>query len=146
MVNAPPCDHTITGRRSEADAASVHTLRYKQSSLIGVAVDVAPPRPPAPPLGCMHRAPNWSAERTPAQLRTGCGGRHRNGPTGGAANGMPLNTRMLAVLPAIPDTSPASMRTGAGRVATPDSPARTMAVTTRVENHVESFIWSAILR
>ena len=27
MVNAPPCDHTITGRRSDAEAASVHTLR-----------------------------------------------------------------------------------------------------------------------
>ena len=28
---------------------------------------------------------------TPAQAAGGCGGRQRNGPTGGAANGMPLN-------------------------------------------------------
>ena len=38
---------------------------------------------------CMHRAPNWSALRTPFQFLTGCGGFQRRSPTGGAANGMP---------------------------------------------------------
>jgi hypothetical protein len=98
----------------------------------------AAPRPPAPPVGCMHRAPNWSARRTPAQPATGCGGRHRNGPTGGAASGMPLNTRTLAVLPETPETSPAPMPTGSGRVANPGPPARRMAGTTKSENRVKN--------
>ncbi len=32
------------------------------------------------------------ALKTRGHGTAGCGGRHRNGPTGGAANGTPLNT------------------------------------------------------
>src|ERR1700676_5473019 len=97
----------MTGRRSEVEAAAVHTFRYRQSSLVGVAL----PRPPPPPP-CMHRDPKASALRIPSHLATGCGARHRNDPTGGAANGSPLKTRTSALIPDVPDTRPASTRTG----------------------------------
>src|SRR5690242_18575199 len=42
---------------------------------------------------CMQRGPNWVAGRTPVQFFTGCGAFHRESPTGGAANGTPLNAR-----------------------------------------------------
>ena len=45
------------------------------------------------PFGCTHTGPNASALRTPSQCATGCGAFQRSGPTGGAPNGMPLNTR-----------------------------------------------------
>ena len=40
---------------------------------------------------CGAIGPNSVASRTPDQGTTGWGGRHRRGPTGGAANGIPEN-------------------------------------------------------
>src|SRR5215510_9521875 len=47
---------------------------------------------PAGSGSCTHFGPNVSTFLTPAHATTGCGGFHRRSPTGGAANGMPLNT------------------------------------------------------
>ncbi len=64
----------------------------------------------------MHRAPNSVAFLTPFQRATGCGSFHRNSPTGGAANGMPLkittfpsalcSPRHQAPLPCAPAPAP----------------------------------------
>src|SRR5215831_12261422 len=102
----------MTGRLSPADFALVHTFRYRQSSLragsrggagatAGAgAAPRSPPRAPRPgpprpkPAGPdVHGAPNASALRTPSHFAAGCGARHRFSPVGGAANGIPLNTR-----------------------------------------------------
>ena len=42
--------------------------------------------------GCTQAGPKRSQARTLSQGCTGAGGRQRSGPTGGAANGTPLNT------------------------------------------------------
>ena len=60
----------------------------------------------------MQRGPNASALRTPSHFTAGCGAFQRSGPTGGAANGMPLKTRTSVLLPAAPDTSPEPVFTG----------------------------------
>src|SRR5580765_6903062 len=115
----------MTGRLSFGELALVQTLRYRQSSLragsrggaaaaggcAGAAPRAPPPRPPkgAP---AAHGAPNASALRTPSHFATGCGARHRFSPTGGAAYGMPLNTRTVGwVALTTPASAPVSMRT-----------------------------------
>src|SRR5256885_3971588 len=60
----------------------------------------------------MQRGPKATAVFTPSHFAGGCGAFQRSGPTGGAANGMPLNTRTAASLPAAPDTMPESSFTG----------------------------------
>src|SRR5262245_9705050 len=86
---------------------------YRQSSLVGGRSGApAPRRPPAPPPPCMQRGPNAIAVLTPSHFGAGCGAFQRSGPTGGAAYGMPLNTRTSALLPAAPDTRPLSVFTG----------------------------------
>src|SRR5690606_17377852 len=42
--------------------------------------------------GWIQAAPNRVASLTPSQACTGAGAFHRSSPTGGAANGTPLNT------------------------------------------------------
>src|SRR5688572_14260075 len=110
-LSDPPYDHTMTGLRSEADAAAVQTFRYRQSSLTSRAV----------PWPCMHRGPNDEASRTSLHDWTGCGGRHLSGPTGGAANGTPLKTRTSGVEPPVPAMRPASRRTGSWTAAEADT-------------------------
>src|SRR4051812_11791243 len=60
----------------------------------------------------MQRGPNATVSFTPSHFAGGCGAFQRSGPTGGAAYGMPLNTRTAASVPAAPDTWPASVFTG----------------------------------
>jgi hypothetical protein len=60
----------------------------------------------------MQFAPNSTAGRTPVHFTGGWGGRHLNSPTGGAANGMPLNDATPSAIK--PCTSPLSTRTIAG--------------------------------
>ena len=48
---------------------------------------------PAGGAPAAHGAPKASALRTPSHLAAGWGAFHRLSPSGGAANGMPLNTR-----------------------------------------------------
>jgi len=60
----------------------------------------------------MQFAPNSTAGRTPVHFTGGWGGRHLNSPTGGAANGMPLNDATPSSIK--PCTSPLSTRTTGG--------------------------------
>src|SRR5262245_40261329 len=125
----------MTGRLSPALLALVQTLRYKQSSdragsrggaagaagACAAAPGAAAPRPPPPRPGpgapAAHGAPNASALRTPSHLATGCGAFHRFSPSGGAANGMPLNTRTVGWPLVVPAIIPESMRTCSGTIA-----------------------------
>src|SRR5215468_4947103 len=64
---------------------------------------------------CMLAGPNFDPSLTPFQGLTGCGAFHRNSPTGGAANGIPLyDVTPLAVTPdtrpPVTATSPVSLR------------------------------------
>src|SRR3954453_15066203 len=86
---APPWIHTITGRRASS-VAGVHTLRVRQSSSWPISSPPMPP--PAGAGGCGAHLPHSSAGRTSLQGVAGWGGRNCNGPTGGAANGIPLKT------------------------------------------------------
>src|SRR5882724_11301614 len=99
-MNPPPGIETSTGSRAFAVRAGVQTLTVRQSSprrSFGRATD-----------GCGHDSANVLLSRIESQGFTGCGARHRNSPTGGAANGMPLYTRT-----AVPDptTYPESILT-----------------------------------
>src|SRR5438552_5482142 len=100
----------MTGSFALDEDAAVQTFIYRQSSLVGGGAG-APARPPPPPP-CMQRGPKATAVFTPSHFAGGCGVFQRSGPTGGAANGMPLNTRIAASVPAAPDTMPASSLIG----------------------------------
>src|SRR5262245_7013484 len=103
----------MTGSFADEVEAAVQTLMYRQSSLVGGGSGApAPRRPPAPPPPCMQRGPKAVAIFTPSHFGAGCGAFHLRGPTGGAAYGMPLNTRTSALVPAAPETSPLSVFTG----------------------------------
>src|SRR5580693_854034 len=62
----------------------VKTFRNRQFSEV-----LASPKGPA---NCGQCGANWVAARMPDQPAAGCGGCHRNAPTGGAAYGMPRNS------------------------------------------------------
>src|SRR5437588_1448696 len=80
----------MTGRSAPRSRPGVHTLRVRQSSSLG---ESSPPMPPPRAgSGCGAHAPYSVAGRTPFHGATGCGGRNRRGPTGGAANGTPRKT------------------------------------------------------
>jgi len=57
----------------------------------------------------MQIGANWSANLMPGQDAGACGSRHRSGPMGGAAKGMPLNT--VTSFSCTPSITPLSMRT-----------------------------------
>src|SRR5579863_4882534 len=61
---------------------------------------------------CMQMGPNSAALRVPVHLAAGLGGRQRRSPTGGSAKGTPLKMRTSGVVPATPERSPWSTRTG----------------------------------
>src|SRR3954470_15707064 len=90
VVKPPPWIHTMTGRRADASTDGVQTLRVRQSS----SKPTSSPPMPAPRAGggCGAHLVHSVAWRTPSHGATGCGGRNRNSPTGGAANGTPLKT------------------------------------------------------
>src|ERR1700750_1867576 len=84
VTKPPPWIHTITGRLSAPrPRAGVQTLRVRQFSLVGL------PTCGLGPVSCMHCGPGLVASSVPDHFAAGCGGCHRNGPTGGAAYGMP---------------------------------------------------------
>src|SRR5215813_1467210 len=66
-------------------------FRYKQSS--AVAPETPPPLrfTPSGSVGCGHGSLNCVASRSPDHLSGCCGGAQRSLPTGGFANGTPLN-------------------------------------------------------
>src|SRR5690606_37903294 len=105
-VKPPPWIHTITGKSAPGSApAGFHKLRYRQSSEEPSDTDPgAPPHPAWAQVG-----PNSLPSRTPSQAATGCGGRHRNAPTGGAAYGLPL--KLETSPPVVPPTIPEAVRT-----------------------------------
>src|SRR3954466_2485411 len=120
----------MTGLLSPAEAALVQTLAYRQSSLragsragagaAGGRPGAAPRAPPRPGNGApaVHGAPKAVALRTPSHFAAGCGARHRFSPSGGAAKGMPLNTRTAACpAPVAPDRRPVSILTCSGTIA-----------------------------
>ena len=86
-------------------------LRVRQSSDGGFGAG-APAAGGGPNRPCMQSAPNSAAWRMPVHGAAGWGGRHRSSPTGGAANGMPLNDSTPSSI--TPCTSPLSIRTTAG--------------------------------
>src|SRR5213594_2639807 len=102
----------MTGRLSFGELALVQTLAYRQSSLRAgsrggaAAAGACPGAPPLPrpPAGApaAHGAPKASALRTPSHLAAGRGARHRLSPRGGAAYGMPLNTRTVGCMAPAP--------------------------------------------
>ena len=71
----------MTGRRSLGVAAAVHTFRYRQSSLIGAE---------SPLHGCTHAGAKTFALRVPLHATRDCGAFHLKVPSGGAANGTPI--------------------------------------------------------
>src|SRR5258708_14307880 len=99
MVKPPPWIHTMTGRAGPL-AAGAQTLSVRQSSDTGSLLWVGS----QPPRFWTQSGPNAAASRTPFHPRGACGGRQRNGPTGGAPQGRPLNTPPPTSLP--PPASP----------------------------------------
>src|SRR5262245_6086181 len=90
----------MTGNRSLAVFAGVQTFKYRQSSLT----------PSGEPMNfsmlgsCMQAGAYALVFFTPLHAATGCGFFQRRSPTGGAANGMPLNDATPFV--AVPSTWP----------------------------------------
>ncbi len=62
----------------------------------------------------MQRGAYSVAALTSDHFATGCGARQRFGPTGGAANGMPLKSRISRLAPVVPAILPLSIVTSAG--------------------------------
>src|SRR5580704_9613879 len=88
---------------------------------------------------CMQLAPNLSAAFTPDHLATGWGARQRSAPTGGAANGIPLNAVMEASRAGVPDTIPPETLTGCEIAAKPETPAiRNRSMTFFMDAHTLS--------
>src|SRR6266702_3167533 len=89
-VNAPPWIHTMTGRPPRPVAVGVYTFRYRQSS------DVLVVMTPVAMLPVWAQVfPGHVASLIPVHGAAGWGGCHRRAPTGGAAYGMPKNSRAL---------------------------------------------------
>ena len=99
----------MTGRLSLGESALVQTLAYRQSSLragsrggagrsrrLAGSARHGRRRVPGNGAPAVHGAPKAWRLRTPSHFAAGCGARHRFSPSGGAANGMPLNTRTEA--------------------------------------------------
>src|SRR6476661_6107094 len=59
--------------------------------------------------GWLQAGPNAVASRTPSHRALSTGGLHRNAPTGGSANGIPL--KILTPCSAVPRSAPAGART-----------------------------------
>src|SRR5216683_2750157 len=115
-VKPPPWIHTITGSRLTSAALGVYTFRYRQSSAVlvaGTPVEILPV--------CAHTLVGLVASLTPRQRAAGRGGRHLSAPVGGAAYGMPMNSRASAV--SMPRTAPVSVRTTNGDCRVPDASA-----------------------
>src|SRR3569833_2382314 len=55
---------------------------------------------------CMQRGPNCFASRAPVHGFTGCGSFQRRLPTGGCANGIPLNSRTPEGWRPVPSSEP----------------------------------------
>src|SRR5574344_1889023 len=77
-----------TGNFSFHVFEGVHILRYRQSSLISLVPNIMSPKT----ASCLGLGPKSLACLTPSHFSTGWGAFHLRFPTGGAANGTPLNT------------------------------------------------------
>src|SRR3984957_8925806 len=84
LTKPPPWIHTITACLAVPRArGGAHTLSVRQFSLVGL------PTCGLGPVSCMHCGPGLVASSAPDHFAPGRGGCHRNGPTGGAAYGIP---------------------------------------------------------
>src|SRR4051794_23302882 len=81
----------------------------------------------------MQLEPNSPALRTDFQGTSGLGSRHRRSPTGGAANGMPLNAVMEGSRPGTPVSTPPSTWMGC-EIAALNRPGERSATTRKEEN------------
>src|SRR6516165_1303481 len=107
-MKPPPWIHTMTGRPPRPTTGGVYTFRYRQSSDVLVVIT-----PVAMLPVWAHAGPGQvAAFLTPVHRAAGRGARHRRAPTGGAAYGMPKNSR--APLARSPRTAPLSVRTTSG--------------------------------
>jgi hypothetical protein len=79
----------MTGWKALRFSEAVQMFKERQSSLCPVAGKVK-----QAPVVCMAIGPNCFAGRTPPHRSGGSGARHRNGPTGGFASGMPRKVWM----------------------------------------------------
>lgn len=87
LAPPPPCSHTMTGL--EPPVRGAVTLRNRQSSS-RLAMS-------AKSCGsCGQGLPGSVASRTCGHGSTGCGEHHRRSPTGGAAYGIPWNSRYFS--------------------------------------------------
>src|SRR3954466_14598729 len=122
----------MTGSRSFAAFAGVQTFSERQSSLIeGTCVYGL--------AACTHPGPKLSACFTPDQGCTRCGAFQRSAPTGGAANGIPLNDTMPCA--SAPATRPPV--TSASRTCADDGRAHTRTATANMTVPVKTFIMSS---
>jgi hypothetical protein len=81
LMKPPPWIHTITGAGFVVALAGNHTLRERQSSLVGpVEAKNDPPEP-----DCMQPGPNFVPSRGCACIGGGMGACHRRSFTGAAA-------------------------------------------------------------
>src|SRR5262245_24177526 len=104
--------NTRTGCRSLAAPAGVQTFRYRQSSATApCAMNSYVHGFRASTMFWTQFAANASAFLTPSHRDGGCGARHRRSPTGGAANGTPLNTLTAASPAGEPASCPSDTRT-----------------------------------
>ena len=90
LTNAPPWIQNSTGRAASS-AAGVNTLRYKQSSSVGMLLPLPPRNASIPPSDWTELARCFVQSSTPSHAATGDGALKRSGPTGGAAYGTPRN-------------------------------------------------------
>ncbi len=97
----------MTGRPPRPTAAGVYTFRYRQSSDVLVVIS-----PVAMLPIWAHVFPGQVAFLMPVHGAAGCGGRHRRTRTGGAAYGMPKNSRALPAYS--PRAAPLSVCTTSG--------------------------------
>src|ERR1700761_5174362 len=89
FMNEPPWTQTSTGRPGVAGSGA-HTVRFRHSSPgITTSGNTGWYCGGESPLGTVE--PYAVPSRTPDQGVTGCGGRIRFGPNGGAADGTPRN-------------------------------------------------------
>src|SRR6266567_3236496 len=114
----PPWIHTMTGSGRRGSVLGVYTLTTRQSSAVLVLVTPVPTLPV-----CAHTLPKVVVSLMPVHGAAGRGGRQRSAPTGGAAYGMPRNSRASAVKK--PCTAPLSVRTTRGAEPVWECPAAT---------------------
>lgn len=93
---------------------------------------------------CMGRGPYSTAFLTPDHGVTGCGAFHRSAPTGGAANGIPLNVRTLPSALTTPSRTPSPIFCWTVRNSCDEASLQHPAITIRTQRkreHIKKTAW-----